>query len=121
MSDNPRTADELRQAIHDAEKLTRAAMQACQRATTMVEGVLQTPLEDGFQCDVEPSEHRRAHRSGRAPIIDTDPVLQAFIEARIDKLTFAEIAADVAAQFPPKRRVGKSAIHAWWQRHHKRR
>ena len=115
MSDSLPTANQLYQAIQDAERLARAAVQARERARTMVEGALQTPLKGGFHCDVEPCEHCCEHRSGRAPKIDTDPVLQTFIEARIDRRTFAEIAADVAAQFPPERRVGKSAIHAWWQ------
>jgi len=31
-------------------------------------------------------------------------------------MTFVQIAEAVADHFPPARRVGKSAIHAWWQR-----
>jgi hypothetical protein len=27
-----------------------------------------------------------------------------------------QIEAEIAATFPPARHVGKSAIHAWWQR-----
>lgn len=42
--------------------------------------------------------------------------LQAFIRARIDRLTFVEIADEVAAHFPLARRVRRSAIHAWWKR-----
>lgn len=63
-----------------------------------------------------PSDHRRDHRPGVPAKIDSDPELQAFIRARIDRLTFAQIAGDVAATFPPGRRVAKSAIHDWWQR-----
>lgn len=67
-------------------------------------------------CDVAPTEHRRKHRPGTVPRIDSDPELEAFIRARIDRLTFVEIAAQVAQTFPKARRVGKSAIHAWWAR-----
>jgi hypothetical protein len=49
-----------------------------------------------------------------------DPELQAFIRARITRLTFAEIAQDVTRAFPPTRRVGKSAIHAWWTKNRSR-
>jgi hypothetical protein len=63
-----------------------------------------------------PPDHRRAHRPGRVPKIDSDPELRAFIEARIDAMTFNEVADAVAAAFPPERRVRKSAIHEWWHK-----
>ncbi|MFV0408973.1 MAG: hypothetical protein ACK5LJ_04500 [Paracoccus sp. (in: a-proteobacteria)] len=50
------------------------------------------------------------------PKIQSDPELQTFIAARIDRMTFTEIAAEVARQFPPARRVGKTAIHDWWKK-----
>lgn len=62
------------------------------------------------------SEHRRQHRPGRPPKIDSDPELQAFIAARVDRLTFHQIADDVAQHFPPARQVRKSAIYAWWRK-----
>ena len=64
-------------------------------------------------CDVPVTEHRRLHRPGIQPRIDADPVLAAFILARIDRLTYKQIAEEVAAHFPPDRRVRHSAIHAW--------
>lgn len=67
-------------------------------------------------CDTYPTEHRRMHRPGTVPKIDSDPELAAFIRARIDRLTFVEIAAQVAEVFPETRRVGKSTIHAWWSK-----
>jgi hypothetical protein len=63
-----------------------------------------------------PSTHRREHRFGRVPILDRDPVLRAFVLARLDGMTFEQIAEDVKAHFPEGQRVGKSAIHAWWQK-----
>ena len=98
----------------------KAARSALARAEISL-AELQRELANG-QSDGLPelpgtiSDHRRAHKSGRPAKIDTDPDLRAFIEARIDHFTFAEIARQVAAQFPPDRRVGKSAIHAWNKR-----
>ncbi len=93
------------------------------RAGTALEEALQVIVQAGINAlpspEVPVSAHRRAHRPGRAPKIASDPELQTFIMARIDRLTFAEIAAEVAQHFPSSRRVGKSAIHNWWkkQRH----
>ncbi|TRD22548.1 hypothetical protein [Palleronia caenipelagi] len=67
-------------------------------------------------CSVPVTEHRRQHKSGRPSKINNDPELQAFILARIDRMTFVELASAVADHFPPSRRVGKSAIHAWYRR-----
>ncbi|CAM3391829.1 hypothetical protein SAMN04488021_1814 [Paracoccus aminovorans] len=61
-------------------------------------------------------QHVAAHRPGRPGKIALDPELRAFIEARLSHMTFAEIEAAVAAQFPPDRRTSLSAIHRWWQR-----
>jgi len=62
-----------------------------------------------------PEEHRRAHRSRRPRRIDTDPDPRAFASDRIDRMTSAQVANAVAEHFPPDRRVGRSAIHAWWK------
>lgn len=45
--------------------------------------------------------------------LSTDLELQDFIVARIDRMTFVQIAAEVADHFPPERCVRKTAIHAW--------
>lgn len=68
-------------------------------------------------CDVPVTEHRRAHRMGRAPKIDADPDLPAFILARLDRLTYHQIAAEIAAHFPPARHVHPATVHRWAQRH----
>ena len=93
---------------------------------------LLTALEDlrtGLSMPVEPPvkpalnaaealvEHRRHHRSGNPPKIDSDPELRAFILARIDRMIFADIVTEVAANFPPERRVSPSGVHRWWQKH----
>lgn len=59
------------------------------------------------------SDHRRLHKPGRPAKIDADPELRLFLQARIDRMTFEEMAADVTAHFPKDRRVAKSAIHSW--------
>ncbi|MFT4013034.1 MAG: hypothetical protein QM682_06460 [Paracoccus sp. (in: a-proteobacteria)] len=63
------------------------------------------------------TEHRREHRAGRVPKIDTDPELPAFILARLDRLTYRQIAAAIAAHFPPERHVHPTTVHRWAQRH----
>ncbi|MGB0659239.1 MAG: hypothetical protein ACPGNV_03590, partial [Mangrovicoccus sp.] len=67
-------------------------------------------------CTVPATEHRRKHRSGRPSKLDTDPELRAFVLARLDRLTFAEIAEEIAAHFPENRRVGRSSVHGWWKK-----
>jgi hypothetical protein len=76
-----------------------------------VKGAVNTPL-----TAIENSAaHRRAHRSGVLSRIASDPNLEAFIRARIDTLTFAEIVKEVDAAFPPNRRTSISAISRWWR------
>ncbi len=58
------------------------------------------------------AQHRRAHRPGRPAKIDGDPELQAFIRARIDTLTFARIASEVRATFPPDRHCSHPGLVA---------
>ena len=63
------------------------------------------------------AEHRRSHRAGVPARIASDPELEAFIRARIDRLTFTQIVAEVAATFPPERRTSLSALSRWWKLH----
>jgi len=57
------------------------------------------------------AEHRRHHRNGTLSKVHDDSELRAFILARLDAMTFKEIAVAVAATLPPDRRVSLSAIH----------
>lgn len=101
-----------------------AEIRATQAVFRRLESALETLGEGAIQgqsatlppCDVPVTEGRRQHRSGVPSIIDSDSELQAFIAARMDRMTFLEIAADVAQHFPASRRVGKSAIHDWWKK-----
>lgn len=81
----------------------------------------ETPVEAPLQRPVQPSQHLREHRPGRPKKLAADPELRAFVEARFNQMTFEQIADEVAQHFPPERRVAKSAIHAWWHAHYKRK
>lgn len=78
-------------------------------------GALNTRLKGLPICDVPLTEHRRQHKFGRVAKIDTDPELRAFILARVERMTFSEIADAVASHFPQNRRIGRSAIYEWWK------
>lgn len=98
----------------------RCAVDAQSIASTALERAMKRAVKEGLTAlppgDLAVTEHRSAHRPGRPPKIGSDHDLQAFVMARIDRMTFVQIAEDVAHHFPHARRVGKSAIHAWWQR-----
>jgi len=126
MSDDPRA--QIRDAylqIKTAERLLKDGLQHVSTALQTVGACEDTLLKDGIAalppCDAPVTDHRRTHRPGRPPKIDQDPELQSFILARIDRLTYQEIANDVTRHFPAGRRVSKSTIHAWNQRRTKRR
>jgi len=106
--------------LSDGLAEAKAAQAALDRAITALQEAFQRAVQGGLNAlptkIPTPSEHRREHRPGRAPKIESDPDLQAFILARIERMTFTEFAADVANHFPEARRVGKSAIHDWWRK-----
>jgi hypothetical protein len=96
----------------------RAAHRLVTDASAAIEGLVNT-LSTGIQCPVKAdvnAAHRRAHRMGRPAKIAADSELQAFVTARLDTLTFDQIAREIAANFPPARRASRSSIHRWWQK-----
>lgn len=111
-----RTAlDQARQTAAQIDSL-RAANN---RTISTLEAALKQPLNGP---SIPPStvtlglaEHRRHHRAGVPARIASDPELEAFIRARIDRLTFTRIVAEVAATFPPERRTSLSALSRWWK------
>ena len=113
----------IRDHITQALAELRASHAAQGRAITALEAAVEASLQQGLNDLPEPtapiSEHRREHRPGRAPKIDSDPELRAFIAARIDRLTFDQIAAEVAQSFPASRHVGRSTIWEWRRRQRK--
>ena len=115
---------DLRAMLIMAEGNIRAAMAALQHGLSCLEEAIEATVQDGLEGLPSPtapvSDHRRAHRPGLPPKIAGDPELQAFIAARVDRMTFAAVAAavaaEVAAHFPPVRRIGRSAIYDWWRK-----
>lgn len=96
----------------------RAAHRLLTDASHALEGLVNT-LSTGVKCPVEgdvKATHRREHRMGRPAKIDADSELQAFVTARLDTMTFDQIATEVAAHFAPNRRASRSSIHRWWQK-----
>jgi hypothetical protein len=102
----------------DARALAQDALAHLDAARDALTG-LSTALEGSVQSPVEGSSWRASHRPGTPPRIEADPELRAFILARIDRLTFDAVVSEVAAHFPPERRVSRSALHRWWHRHGK--
>ena len=91
-----------------------SARTALDRASDALASVPSKRPRKPVEPPLTPAEHRRRHRPGFVSKIDADPELRAFIEARIDTMTFAALEEAVAASFPPERRVRKSATHQWW-------
>jgi hypothetical protein len=99
--------------LDDAIRLTR-------NLSSEIEGGIERPVHQPLKApetrDQILAARRRAHRSGVPSKIDSDPELRAFIIARIDRLKFTEIAAEVRSHFPPERQTSVSALSRWWQR-----
>ncbi len=112
----PVSAVGLRQACDDA---ARALDRLNAALGGTVQSAVEAPFEPSFHSAVEDPDarHRRQHRTGRLSKIDANPDLRAFVLARIDRLTFADIAAEAAAHFPPETRPSRSGLHRWWHRH----
>lgn len=99
--------------------LALAELEPILAGLTRLKGALErrreTLLQDRLAAlpprDAPPSEHRR--RPGRLSKISADPELQAFILPLLDRMTYHQIADNVAAHFPPERRVRHSCIHRW--------
>lgn len=107
-----------RAAIERAMSASRAARACLDDLDTALGDALGTGLEGAIERpfkDASPAlQHRREHRVGVPSRLATDPELRAFVETRFATHTFDQIALDVAAHFPPDRRVSRSSIHRWW-------
>ena len=115
MAADPLTAIDV--ALTDVGTSAAALDRLGSALTTLRQIHLDARLSDLPPCDVPVNEHRRAHRMGRVPKIDADPELPGFILARLDRLTYHQIAAEIAAHFPPARHVHPATVHRWAQRH----
>ena len=122
--------ERARRLKHAADPLTAIDMAlaeigtatgALERAGRVLAGLRQAQLDSRLSslppCDVPVTEHRREHRMGRVPKIDADPALPTFILARLDRLTYHQVAAEIAAHFPPAHHIHPATIHRWAQRH----
>lgn len=85
------------------------------RDLTGLEGALKGGVKGPFNGDVK-AAHRAAHKPGVPVKIEADPELKAFILARLDKLTFTDVVAELKQAFPPERHVSRSSVHRWWQK-----
>jgi hypothetical protein len=123
MTDQPGTALAVLAQIRAQARAGADALDGLNRAVEALEGIIQEGLEGPFNgvFNALPSAAIRTHQRGK---IEQDPELQAFIRARCLTLPFPEVAAQVAAQvaahFPPDRRVTTSSMHRWWHRRGKK-
>ena len=89
------------------------------RTITTLEAALDEAVKGAVNTNLTAVEtraaHRRWHSKGMPSRILSDPELEAFIRARIDTHTFAEIIKEADAAFPPNRRTSISAISRWWR------
>lgn len=97
----------------DTALAAMASMERLARSLERLRGdLLQRSLSDLPRCDVLPTEHRRQHRPGVQGTIDANPELQAFNTARLDHLTFKQI----ADHFPPALHIHQATVHRWWHK-----
>lgn len=105
---------ETRHQLTDALASLEAIETMVQRVQANIKHALKPTPNAAFNPASNADLHRRLHRPGRPRRIDADPELRAFVLERIEVMTFEELAEAIAQQFPPERRIGKSAIHDWF-------
>ena len=106
--------DEIKTALSLIEQGVKCLLNARLKLDECDAGLLGNALDTLPRPDIPVTEHRRLHKSGRPPKIDCDTEVQAFILSRIDRMTYAQLADDIAAHFPKKQRVSRSTINRWW-------
>lgn len=107
---------ELRVARALASELV-VSIERCQKALEKTAfSDLKTGIEHPIESTPPLSMHRASHLRGGRSRLDTDPELLAFVRARIDRLTFAQIVDAVAGHFPSDRHTSISALHRWFHR-----
>ncbi|NEY89328.1 hypothetical protein [Tabrizicola oligotrophica] len=83
------------------------------RDLTGLEGAFKGGVKGAFNGDAK-AAHRAAHKRGGLPKVEADPEVKAFIIARLDRLTFSDIVAELKQAFPPDRHISRSSVHRWW-------
>jgi hypothetical protein len=110
-----RTAiDQARQTAIQIDGLRTANARTIRTLETALNQALKV-ASNAPSLPVNEAERRTETRSR----IEADRELRSFILARIRNLTFADVLAEIAAQFPPDRRPSMSALHRWWHRYGK--
>ena len=117
-SRNPDLIPFLLQEARQTGVLLAAALDQNNRLIAM----LQTPVKMAFKghlntlsSPLDPAtRHRRNHRPGTLSRITSDPEIEAFIRAGLDSQTLVAIVAEIAATFPPERRISLSSLSRWW-------
>ena len=123
MTTDSRNADLIARAIAANAHLGEALAELI-RLTEAIRDTFLTPVQTPFERpsnapqtrDEALAAHRRAHRSGSPSKIEGDPELEAFIVARIETLTYAEVVASVRANFPLDRHISSSGLQRWFRR-----
>ena len=124
-ADQPSPAEDARVRqitglLHTAITATDAALalsrQLSNTLATGLQSTVKPPLNAPQTRDEILAAHRRLHRSGGPSKIESDPELQAFINARIDTQTYAKIVSAVRAHFPADRRTSIAAVGRWSQK-----
>ena len=83
---------------------------------------LKTGFKGGLYCPLETlsetlAAHIRLHLPGTPAKIECDDELKAFILDRIETQTFDQIIAAIREAVPPDRRISRSSLQRWWQKH----
>lgn len=76
-------------------------------------------IKEGLETGIQQGDLQAPHAffdARRKPKsrIEGDTELRDFILSRITRMTFKEVVTEVAATFPPHRRVSCSSLHRWW-------
>ena len=82
-----------------------------------LEATVNTPSKGGkmaVESTAPLAAWRAAHRVGTPSRITSDPEVEAFILARIETMTYAQIVAAVAQSFPKSRHISMSSLQRWW-------
>ena len=88
------------------------------RDLTGLEGALKGDVKAPLNGSVK-AAHRAAHKPGVPSKIEADPEVKAFIQARIETLTFDDMFEAVKANFPPERQISRSSLRRWWKRNNR--
>jgi hypothetical protein len=120
MTGQPGTALTILAQIKAQAAAGQAAIDGLHLAASALEAVIKDGLQGPFEGVFNALPNGIMRRTSRGKI-DADPELQAFIRARVMNMTFPQVAAVVAQNFAPERRVAASTIHRWWHRRGKQK